>query len=64
MPERDIVRLHAAWREAVLTLYLAEFTQYIPPNGVCMIRDYGWYSKKARGLRWKASEKRNESNDF
>ena len=49
-------RLRAAWREAVLALYLAEFTQHIPPKGAHLIRYYGWYSNKARGMRRKAAE--------
>jgi len=35
--------------------FLAEFTQHIPPTGAHLIRYYGWYSNKARGLRRKAS---------
>ena len=31
--------------------FLAEFTQHIPPQGAHLIRYYGWYSNKARGLR-------------
>ena len=34
--------------------FLAEFTQHIPPKGAHLIRYYGWYSNKARGLRRKA----------
>ena len=34
--------------------FLAEFTQHIPPKGAHLIRYYGWYSNKARGLRKKA----------
>ena len=33
--------------------FLAEFTQHIPPTGSHLIRYYGWYSNKARGLRRK-----------
>ncbi|MDI9430747.1 MAG: transposase [Planctomycetota bacterium] len=36
--------------------FLAEFTQYIPPKGSHLIRYYGWYSNKARGMRRKAAE--------
>jgi hypothetical protein len=36
--------------------FLAEFTQHIPPKGAHLIRYYGWYSNKARGLRRKAAE--------
>jgi hypothetical protein len=35
--------------------FLAEFTQHIPPKGAHLIRYYGWYSNKARGLRKKAA---------
>jgi len=34
--------------------FIAEFTQHIPPKGSHLIRYYGWYSNKARGLRKKA----------
>jgi hypothetical protein len=36
--------------------FLAEFTQHIPPKGSHLIRYYGWYSNKARGMRRKAAE--------
>ena len=36
--------------------FLAEFTQHIPPQGAHLIRYYGWYSNKARGLRRKRAE--------
>jgi hypothetical protein len=36
--------------------FLAEFTQHIPPKGAHLIRYYGWYSNKARGLRRKQAE--------
>ncbi len=35
--------------------FLAEFTQHIPPKGAHLIRYYGWYSNKARGMRKKAA---------
>jgi hypothetical protein len=35
--------------------FLAEFTQHIPPKGSHLIRYYGWYSNKARGMRRKAA---------
>lgn len=35
--------------------FLAEFTQHIPPKGAHLIRYYGWYSNKARGMRRKAA---------
>ena len=36
--------------------FLAEFTQHIPPKGAHLVRYYGWYSNKSRGLRRKATE--------
>jgi hypothetical protein len=33
--------------------FLAEFTQHIPPKGSHLIRYYGWYSNKSRGMRKK-----------
>ena len=36
--------------------FLAEFTQHIPPKGAHLIRYYGWYSNKARGMRRKQAE--------
>ncbi|MDA1143175.1 MAG: transposase, partial [Planctomycetota bacterium] len=33
--------------------FLAEFTQHIPPKGSHLIRYYGWYSNKSRGVRKK-----------
>jgi hypothetical protein len=38
--------------------FLAEFTQHIPPKGAHLIRYYGWYSNKSRGMRRKAEEAR------
>ena len=35
--------------------FLAEFTQHIPPKGAHLIRYYGWYSNKSRGMRCKAA---------
>ncbi len=35
---------------------LAEFTQHIPAKGSHLVRYYGWYSNKARGMRAKAAE--------
>jgi hypothetical protein len=34
--------------------FLAEFTQHIPPKGSHLIRYYGWYLNKPRGMRRKA----------
>lgn len=36
--------------------FLAEFTQHIPAKGSHLVRYYGWYSNKARGVRAKAAE--------
>jgi hypothetical protein len=36
--------------------FLAEFTQHIPPHGAHLIRYYGWYSNKARGMRQKRQQ--------
>jgi ribosomal protein S27E len=36
--------------------FLAEFTQHIPPTGSHLIRYYGWYSNKARGMRRKRQQ--------
>jgi ribosomal protein S27E len=33
--------------------FLAEFSQHIPPKGSHLIRYYGWYSNKSRGMRKK-----------
>jgi len=33
--------------------FIAEFTQHIPPKGSHLIRYYGFYSNKARGMREK-----------
>ena len=35
--------------------FLAEFTQHVPPKGQHLVRYYGWYSNKARGMRRKAA---------
>ena len=35
--------------------FLAEFTQHIPAKGSHLIRYYGWYSNKSRGMRKKAA---------
>ena len=31
--------------------FLAEFIQHIPPKGAHLIRQYGYYSNKPRGMR-------------
>ena len=40
--------------------FLAEFTQHIPPKGSHLIRYYGWYSNKSRGMRKKAEAATSE----
>lgn len=40
--------------------FLAEFTQHIPPKGVHLIRYYGYYSKKTRGMRKKAEAEKSQ----
>ena len=39
---------------------LAEFTQHIPAKGSHLIRYYGWYSNKSRGMRKKAEAATSE----
>jgi hypothetical protein len=48
----------AGWGLVVLASldFLADFTQHIPPKGAHLVRYYGWYSNKARGMRRKAAE--------
>ena len=36
--------------------FLAEFTQHIPQKGAHLVRYYGWYSNKLRGMRKKKRE--------
>jgi len=36
--------------------FLAEFTQHIPAKGAHLVRYYGWYSNKSRGVRRKAEQ--------
>ncbi len=36
--------------------FLAECTQHIPPKGAHLVRYYGWYSNKLRGMRRKRAE--------
>ena len=40
--------------------FLAEFTQHIPPKGSHLVRYYGWYSNKSRGMRKKAEAATSE----
>jgi len=43
--------------------FLAEFTQHIPPKGSHLIRYYGWYSNKSRGMRKKAEASAESSGE-
>ena len=43
--------------------FLAEFTQHIPPKGSHLIRYYGWYSNKSRGMRKKAEASAKSSGE-
>jgi len=36
--------------------FLAKFTQHVPSKGSHLVRYYGWYSNKSRGMRRKAAE--------
>jgi transposase-like protein len=40
--------------------FLAEFTQHIPPKGSHLVRYYGFYSNKSRGMRKKAAAEQAE----
>jgi len=40
--------------------FLAEFTQHIPSKGAHLIRYYGYYSNKSRGMRKKAQAEQAE----
>ena len=42
--------------------FLAEFTQHIPPKGSHLIRYYGWYSNKSRGMRKKAEAEASDES--
>jgi len=46
---RPPVGLVAICKKA-LPEFVAEFTQHIPPKGSHLIRYYGWYSNKSRGM--------------
>ena len=56
-PKGDGMQAGAPRNFQILDLldFLAEFTQHIPPKGSHLIRHYGWYSNKSRGLRKKAA---------
>jgi hypothetical protein len=41
--------------------FIAEFTQHIPPKGSHLVRYYGFYSNKARGMRKKAQVQASDS---
>ena len=43
--------------------FLAEFMQHIPPKGSHLIRYYGWYSNKSRGMRKKAEASAASSSE-
>ena len=43
--------------------FLAEFTQPIPAKGSHLIRYYGWYSNKSRGMRKQAAEAEGSAED-
>jgi len=43
--------------------FLAEVTQHIPDPGEHLIRYYGWYSNKKRGLRAKSQMKEASTED-
>ena len=43
--------------------FLAESTQHIPAKGSHLIRYYGWYSNKSRGMRKKAAEAAGSAED-
>ena len=55
-PKGDGIRAGVKRNFQILTPldFLAEFTQHIPPKGSHLIRYYGWYSNKSRGMRKKA----------
>ena len=65
---RSCPRRHASGPEAELSDpapldFLAEFTQHIPVKRSHLIRYYGWYSNKSRGMRRKAAGSIEESSD-
>ena len=43
--------------------FLAEFTQHIPPKGSHLIRYYGWYANKSRGMRNKRAAESSGAAD-
>ncbi len=57
-PQRELLESGTKWNFQILSPldFLAEFTQHIPPKGAHLVRYYGWYSNKARGMRKKAAE--------
>lgn len=56
-PQRELLAAGVKRNFQVLSPldFLAEFTQHIPPKGAHLVRYYGWYSNKSRGLRAKAA---------
>jgi hypothetical protein len=57
-PQRELLESGAKRNFQILSPldFLAEFTQHIPPKGGHLVKYYGWYSNKARGMRKKAAE--------
>ncbi len=44
--------------------FIAALTQHIPNKRFQMVRYYGWYSNKSRGLRLKEDDKENQENEI
>ena len=57
-PQRELLEAGTKRNFQILSPldFLAEFTQHIPPKGAHLVRYYGWYSNKARGVRRKVAE--------
>jgi hypothetical protein len=51
LPRIDTRRLLTEWQNNVFALFLAEVTQHIPDKGEHLVRYYGWYSHRQRGIR-------------
>ena len=45
------LRIHRNFEVFTPTDFLANITQHIPDKGPQMVRYYGWYSNKMRGVR-------------
>ena len=56
-PQRELLESGVKRNFQVLPLldFIAEFTQHIPAKGAHLVRYYGWYSNKSRGVRRKAA---------